>query len=263
MVSAVWLFGAACMGFLHPYHPSAVVAFCLSVGYYLLFRTYQQVQPMVNVFHTFVMLAVGSLFWPPFIFLAPFFLWYLIVFMRSLTFRAFFAALIGLSLPFWFWIGYLLLQEDISPLRSWAGELNCLHVGTWQELTAPYVSLLDPASAPVLAFLVLTVLTVWTSVYYLLNNYDDKIRTRMMFYIFIIQSAMIVVFTVLTRQFRFSLPLLLLSESPLIAHYFTLRNTWLSLFVFTLSLVAFIGLAILTLFPDFIINFVNPLFMSE
>ena len=263
MVSSVWLFGAGCFITMHPFSPSLLAAFCLSVSLYLLFRTYQQPQATTDTFHVFLMLSFGSIVLPPVAFLAPFFLWYLIVFMRSLSFRSFLAALIGLLLPFWFWGGWLLWQEDLSPLLSWRDDLLVYgHMGVLgmiSEIRESGVIVLTSLvenitpndlidNAP---FILLAFLTLWTTFYYLTNSYDDKIRTRMMMYIYLMQSWIILLFALITFQFMPFIPLLLLSCTPLVAHYFTLRNTWLALIVFLLTL------------ATFIIIFVNPLPISD
>lgn len=248
MMSAVWLFAVACLTFLHPFQPSLLAAFFLVGSYYLLFRTYQQQQPVVDVFHTFLLLSVGSLFLPPMILFTPFYFWYLIVFMRALTLRSFFSALIGLSLPFWFWGGWLLWKGDFTPLCTWYADLGFSTIG-WETLSR--LQDFSPLSSDVFTFLVLSSLTLWTSVYYLMNSYDDKIRTRMMMYIYIFQSVLVIIFSVLTADISRYIPLLLVSVSPLMSHYFTLRRTWLGFVVFLLTVICFV------------IIFVNPAVVSE
>ena len=241
MLSSVWLFGAACIASFHPFQPTVLAALCLAISHYTLFRTYQKIEPVVDIFHSFVVLSFGALVFPPMVLFAPFFIWYLLVFMRSLTFRGFFAALVGFVLPFWFWVGWLLWHQDLTPLIEWWGRLT--------SMVSPNHAVLDPANYNIpnlisyAPFILLALLAIWTSVYYLLNSYDDKIRTRMMLYIYVFQSALILLFSIVTSSFQQPLPLLLLCLSPLVAHYFTLRNTWVALIVFILTLLAFVALA--------------------
>ena len=260
MISSVWLFGAACVGVIHPFQPTILATFCLAVSYYLLFRTYQQSQPVIDTFHTFIMLALGGIVYPPMLLFAPFYLWYLIVFMRALSFRSFFAAFVGLLCPFWFWTGYLLWVEDLTPLVEWSAAFDVLRIENLKvaalQLQTSFLSIQTTGfgvewllgNAP---FVLLVVLTVWTSVYYLSNSFDDKIRTRMMLYIYVFQSVLVILMALLFDT-NDLFPLLLLSCSPLIAHYFTLRNTWVSLIMFLLTLLAFAAVALLTLWPKFL-----------
>ncbi len=240
-VASVWLFGMACMGTLHPYQPVLLATFCLSVSYFLLFRTYQQSQPMVDTFHVFFMLALGSTFYPRLLWLAPFMFWYLAIYMRALTFRSFFAALVGLVVPFWFWVPWQLWRADLTPIRTWYAGLTTIHAEGVGALLSP--------TPPVLAFYVLVFFTLWMTVYYLLHSYDDKIRTRMILYVYVCQSVLFVAYGVLI-DVSAALPLLLLSVSPLVGHYFTLRNTWIGLCLFFLSLLAFLALIVLTSVDD-------------
>lgn len=259
MISSVWVFSMACLGVLHPFHPVVLATFCLAVSYYLLFRTYQETQPVVDTFHTFLMLSLGGVVYPPILLFAPFYLWYLIVFMRAISFRSFFAALLGLMAPFWFWTGYLLWRGDLSPLIDWTMALEPLRPENLQAKALLLQSMtIDPQHSGVMSmdwvianapFLLLVVLTIWTSVYYLANSFDDKIRTRMMLYIYVFQSVLIILMALVFSADDL-LPFLLLSCSPLIAHYFTLRNTWVGLVVFFLTLLAFAVVALLTLWPE-------------
>ena len=258
MIASVWLFASACIGLLHPFQPATLGTFCLAVSYYLLFRTYQHPEPVTDVFHTFVLLSLGGLFFSPIFFFAPFFLWYLIVFMRALTLRTLFASLLGLALPFWFWGGWQLLQGDFSPFLNWWGTLPS-HIHIYfplpdnGEVTAmSLLSLGLKNGGELLWMLLLTFLSIWTGIAYLSYSYDDKIRTRMMFYVYIFQMVLTLLYTVLlSGDFTYSnfLPVLLLNASPLVAHYFTLRNTWTSFVMFFIVLLGCTALALLTLSP--------------
>ena len=257
MIASVWVFSMACLTFLHPFSPSILATFCLAASFYLLFRTYQQAEPVVDVFHTFVMLSLGSIFFPWMIYFVPFFLWHLAVFMRAMTLRTFFAALVGALLPFWFWSGWLFWNGDLTPLFSWYSEALSV---TWVWQQEALLSL--PLTFPRLAFLVFSVFALWVSVAYMLHSYDDKIRTRMMLYVYVFQTLLLVVFGFLSFSDDLLLglvPMLVLCASPLLAHYFTLTTTWFSLIVFFLFLFCFLALGLLTLRLEAfnMINFVN------
>lgn len=247
MMSSFWLFAMGCIGLYHPFQPAMVAAFCLSVSYYLLFRNYQQTQNAAGIFHVFVMLSVGAVAYPPLICYAPFFLWYLLVFMRAISFRGLLAALIGLICPFWFWMGYLLWKEDLQPLVDW-------WVAFPHFFSLPSSSQLFQSSPLHLSWFVIGFLALWSSMYYLQHSYDDKIKVRMILYVYVCQSILTLLFVVFQPQHLSPmLPIMLLNCSPLVAHYFTLRNTWVALVVFCLSALAFGFLGVLTL-----LHLVNP-----
>lgn len=257
MPSSVWLLGMGCIGLYHPFHPAVFVAFCLSVSYYLLFRTYQQTEPVMDAFHAFLMLGAASMVYPPMAYFYPFFLWYILVFMRALTLRVFFSALVGFLAPYWLWGGVLFWQMDAAPLFQWAEGLT-------SHFCSPKVIVTDLCaeglSSECIVFALLSLLALWTGISYLTHSYDDKIRTRMILYIYAFQTALIVVYALCSAEWVMSIPLLMLSATPLIAHYFTLIQTWTSLFIFVVALLLFALFGVLTLSPygQDVINFVNP-----
>lgn len=244
MITSVWLFCAASLGMLHAFQPIMLAMFCLAVSYYVLFRTYQQMQPVADVFHAFLMLSLGSVFYPPLLFFVPFYWWYLLVFMRCMSLRVFFASLLGTILPYWFWLGWLLWQEDLSPFVAWWQGISMGNIRN----VAMYA---DRATALLhIPYFLLLFLSLWMTGYYFIYRYDDKIRTRMMFYIFIFQTLLVILFSLFMAEPMQVVPLLLLSLAPLLAHYFTLCNTWLSLVLFLLSVLAFLGVAFQTMLPE-------------
>lgn len=284
MISSIWLFGMATMGMFHTFHPAIFATFCMAVSYYLLFNAYQQPLSIVNIFHTFLMLSLGCLAYAPLLLTIPFFLWHLLTFMRALSLRSFSAAFVGFILPFWFWLGWILWQEDCGSFIEWKNGLlltikscafwNVMHNTESAMLTeGGYGDMpLKDLISDTFALILLSFLTALTSIYYIFNSYDDKIRTRMIFYIYVFQSIFFFGFAVLSALTFFlsggkagedgfaCLPLLLLNTAPLAAHYSTFRTTWTSLIIFSLLFILFIGLAMLSLWPesvDFMINFVK------
>lgn len=232
MLPSVWLFAAACLPAFHPFHYSLLGTFFLAASYFMLFRSYQVVQPVFIAFYTFLMLSLGSLFVPHMLLLAPFYVWYQIAFMRSISLRSMFAAIMGLILPFWFWLGWILVREDSTALIRWWTRLVNINMGGVDAFLHP--------APPMFAFYLLVVLTVWMSVYYVRHSFDDKIQIRMYFYVFILQSLLLMAYGIVVDAST-ALPMLLLSISPLVAHYFLLRTTWTSLVVFILTLLSFVA----------------------
>ncbi len=241
MVSSTWLVMTGCIGLVHSFQPSLVAAFCLTVSHYLLFRTYQQHQPVTDVFHTFVMLGIGSIFVPQLVLIAPFYYWYLLVFMRTLTFRGFWAGLIGMALPFWFWGGVSLVLDEYQALVDWWQQLS-----TFTPILPDNYLAVDHTMAIVWG--VIALLAVYTGLVYLNDSFNDKIRVRMMFYIYIFQSTLILTLVGLQPQHAATmLPLMLVSCCPFVAHYYTLTHTWWCTLMFWLSVLAMAALAVLTL----------------
>lgn len=240
-VASVWLVMTASMGFLHDFQPGLLAAACLAASYYLLFRTYQEPQPVNDVFHAFLMLGLGTLFLPSMIWLVPFYFWYLQVFMTAFTFRGLWAGLIGFLLPLWMVGNGCLLTDRLSLVWDW-----------WDRFTYfPLPTPVDYSTIPLsvsAAWLLVGGLAVWCCVQYLQHSYNDKIKTRMLLYVHVMQSGLILLLAVVQpHQAQGLLPLFLVSATPLLAHYFTLVRTWVCTAWFGVALLGCIALALLTL----------------
>lgn len=237
LTATLYLAGMGAMWFLQPFQAASVTALCLAGSYLLLFRTYQQPRPIDRTFHAFLLLGVGSLWFPQMLFLAPFYYWYMGTFLRCLSFRAFWAGLVGLLLPYWFWAGASLFTGRFEALVEHARELV-----SWSPIGLDGFLKLD---APLLAAWALTsLLGVVSVVHYLHTDYNDKIRVRMLFYTLILQELVLEAFLLLQPQHaRVLLALLHLNTCFLSSHYFALTSSRLSNAFFIITLFAYAALA--------------------
>lgn len=194
--------------------------FCI-LGYIYLFRAYQNKEGMGYVFTAFAFLGAGAVFFPQLLFLVPV-LWVVLGSkLMAMSLRTFLASLLGLLVPYWFWAGYLFFKQ---------GDLNLI-VDNIMRL-AEFTPLLAWQSVPddvvaITAFVFLVGLI--GSVHFLRTSYNDKIRTRMLYEIFIIMSACLALFIVLQPgRAGVLLPLLTINVAPLIAHFITFTHTRLT-----------------------------------
>ena len=243
MMSCLWLILAASLSFMHAAEDPAIAAAFLCAAYYLLFRCYQRHRPQLDVFHAFLMLGVGSFFAPVMLPMAiPFFL-YLAFFLRSLTRKAFWAGILGIIIPYWCLAVWCFIKGDsLIPHLPFAHfRLTSFHVdGLMSGL-----SLSEKASACVIALLAAV-----SIIHYLRTKYDDKIRARMILYIYMWQTLLLMAFLVLQpASCRTTMALLVASASPLIAHCLSLTRSWLGTFFFFLSLLLVAGMAALNFWP--------------
>ena len=247
MIASVWLVFAACVASFHTYQPSLIAVACMAVSYHLLFSTYQLPQSSVDTFHSYAFLSLGGIFYPPMLLFVPFYFWYQIIFMRSMSLRTLSAALIGVIAPFWFWAVWMLVHEDMAPIVVW-----------WDNLGFDDFSLSSFLSMWTSEFLyshidffVFSFLGIFTSISYLYSSFDDKIRTRMMLYIYVFQF--VVTFLIAMWQpseVEALLPFLLLNVSVVVAHYFTFRWSWFSVLMFIVSILALITLALVKIYGN-------------
>ena len=91
-------------------------------------------------------------------------------------------------------------------------------------------------------------LSIVSIIHYLNTNYDDKIRVRMILYIYVSQTLLLMAFLLLQpAHYQTTMALLVASASPLIAHYFALSKSILNTIFFLLSLLLVAGMATLNL----------------
>ncbi len=242
LASVVFLLGLAVMPWAHPFGSAGVAMACVAGVLYFLFRTYQLTEPVGDTFRAQLLLGVGSLLFPPLLLLAPFYLLCMGFYLRSLGPRAFVAALLGLVLPYWFWVAGCLYVEDFSPLLT---HFEAFALPTWQDVAAL-------TALPLLKKLVwgcTTVFTLVSTVYYLRTYYNDKIRTRMFCYILICQFFVLeLLLWVQPQYFAVWLALLHLTGSFLTAHYFAVTRSRATNLLFILTLLIWVALAALSLY---------------
>ena len=241
MMSCVWLVLTASLSFMHPLEEPIIAAAFLCGSYYLLFRCYQKHRPQKYVFHAFLMLSLGSFFAPIMLPMAiPFFL-YLAIFLRTLPRKAFWAGIIGLIVPYWCYAVWCFVMGDMESFVARLTNMAQFEMPTVEAVTS--LSFIEQVSAGVVALL-----SIVGIVHYLRNNYDDKIRVRMILYIYVSQTLLLMAFLLLQpAHYQTTMALLVASASPLIAHYFALTRSWLSTAFFIISLLLTAGMATLNL----------------
>lgn len=235
MVSSVWLTGISMMTFAHDIPVTWLAVPLIASSHYLLFRTYQKHNPVNYSFHTFFLLGTSILLIPQLYVLVPLYFWYMAVFMRCLSWRAFWAGLIGLTLPAWFLTGWCAFAGDFGNIQD-----------VLQTITNPhpvnpdnYIQYLSFRNIQTLTWLFVTFVSFVATVHYLQTYYNDKIRTRMYLYVYVMQIA--AVWLLLLWQpdlYNRLMPLLMLCSCTIIAHFFALTGSIVSNTFFILSVLA-------------------------
>lgn len=230
MMACVWLVLASCLAFMHPLEAPAISAACLSLSYYLLFRCYQLYDSTAWIFHSFLFLGIGSLFTAVMLPMGLLYYIYLIGFLRSLTWRGFWAGVLGLAVPYLGWGSWYFLMDRTDNILDFIISHFVWHPVSWEALAS--LSLCWMVSMGIV--ILLSLVGVF---HYLQTKYNDKIRVRMVLYIYTVQTILLILYLFLQPQeFQNIMALLLVSACPLIAHYFSLTRSWLSNAFFILSL---------------------------
>lgn len=205
---------------LQNWHVGLAQLFCI-LSYTYLFRAYQDKRGMGEVFTAHAMLGFASLFFPQVLYFLPV-LWILLgTKLMALSLHTFLAALLGLLIPYWFWAGYLFATQG-DP------QLIVAHISQ----LAAFTPLLDWQNVPrriVAITIFIGIAGFMGSIHFLRTAFNDKIRTRMLYEIFIIMAVCTAAFIVLQpARIDMLLPLLVVNVSPLVAHYITFTHTRLT-----------------------------------
>ncbi len=203
-----------------------LLACFLILSIYFLFRGYQQNEPVNCVFHAWLFWGLGTLLFPPLFWFLPLLLVGAYMF-KALSWRTFFAGLVGLSIPYWFLLVYAYCKGQMDVFKQPFAELvNFQPIGGCM----PPVWALVSVGALCLLLLV-------SSVHYMMTSYDDKIRTRNYLLFLIWGSFLFVVLGILQPQHTLLLLSLLLPIVAFLgAHLFTLSHSRTSSIFFVVYL---------------------------
>ena len=215
---------------LHSLQSAGIIACTMLASYNLLFRSYQRTDAVSPLFNSFLCIGIGSLFSPQLLYFVPFYLWYSVIFFRSLHWRTFCGAILGLILPYWFMAGYDIYTGNFSHFTAHFAALV-----QFQPLRPDNYQHFDYLQVSFIAWVV--ILSLIASAHCIRTSFNDKIRTRMLLYFIMIQELLIVVFMVLQPiHFLMLSGLLFMNSAPLIAHYFALTKGRFSNSLFILSI---------------------------
>lgn len=241
MIAAVWVTCIAMTASVHTFSEGWIAAPVMAASYNIMFGTYQKHEPVMLVFHIFLLLGAASLAIPQLIVFVPLFYWYLAVFLRCMTWRCFWAGIVGLALPMCFVLGWCIFTDDYSFPAERLDSLLSVELFSGKD----YGLMLSSGRTDALNLAFITILSAVGIVHYLRNYYKDKIRIRMYLYIYVMQTiACWLAILCLPAMFPRLAPVLLLGACTMAAHFFALTGTLTSNAFFCVSV---LGLILLTL----------------
>lgn len=223
---------------LHTLYIGDFSALFFLVGLYFLFAGYQRQRPSGYLFYAFLFLGVGSLVFPKLTFFAPLF-WIGAYKFQALSWRSFFASVVGWAVPYWFLLGHAYFYGQMELFRSPLQDLVTF-VPMWIGLQVWELCTL----------ILLLVLYLVSAGHCIVAGYDDKIRTRSYLNFMIFFCAYTFIYIGLQPDTCVELlPILMIGVSFLAGHLFVLAHSRLSNVFFICMLVAFI--------VAFIVNLIN------
>jgi hypothetical protein len=233
LVSSTYLVLTCAAVFLFASRSSAIMQMGVAISFYLLWHCYQDKNSLGWTYYTFLFLGAGSLVQSQVLYYLPI-LWIMMAwFIFSLSWRTFFASLLGLITPYWFCLPYYALHGE-----------NCFvlltnHLSSLFDIVSlPDYTVLNVTEWIFLAFLIL--LMTIGSFHFIANSYKDTIRVREIYYCFITTAAYSLFLVFVKPQcYDMVIPVLTLVSSPMVAHFFALTHTRFTniLFIITLTVI--------------------------
>lgn len=183
----------------------------------LLFTTYQDSQSQGRIYYAFLCLGLGSMACPHLLVYAPLFWLLAATQLQSMGMRPWLASLLGMATPYWFWGAAMVVLRDTSALKA--------ILTSWQlSLWPPAYSAISGEVLSVVLFLV--VLATMGSLHAYFRGFQDRKRVRQLYGFFIAVFFYTLLWLLLQPEHaNLQLRLLIISGSPLIAHFFTLTNS--------------------------------------
>lgn len=216
---------------MHLLYAGDIAALAFLISIYFLFKSYQQSRAAGYLFYSFLFIGAGSILFPQLTVLSVLWLFEAYRF-QALTPRSFCGALLGWILPYWMLFGHAFFYNEMElfyrpfiELTTFGDVFNLQILQTWELAVLGY----------------LLVLFIVSAVHCIAAGFEDKIRTRA--YLQFLIDLTIFLFLLIAIQPNYCsdlLPLLMISCSILIGHFFVLTNSKSSNVFFIVSLVSLI-----------------------
>lgn len=236
MVSCSFIVMACSATFLFQSLKVEAVQMLFVLFYLSLLRSYQDKRAPGIVFYSFACIGLISLWFVQILYFVPVFWLLMATNLMAFGNRMFWASILGIIVPYWFMAGYYLYMGNIDDLQS-----HFLQLVDFQPLFGIEI----PDMHRLATFAVVALLAVIGIVHYLRNSYLDKIRTRMIFEMFITVDLLAMAFLVLQPQhFDMLMPIVIVNTSCLYAHFIALTKTRITNIVFLLVCVLMLALTV-------------------
>lgn len=203
------------------------------IMFYLFFlRAYQNKRDVGNVYTAFLTIGVASVLFVQILYFVPFFWLMLGIRVQAFSAKTFWASLLGLITPYWFLLVYFLYQSDYeTPMRHF------ISLGQYTQPTD--ISILSEHQLVTVGFVLL--LTLTGIIHFLRQSSNDKLRTQMVYELFLFVTLYTIVFLVLQPQhYNFLFRILVVNAATFIGHFLALTRT-------KITNIAFVVIVLLTL----------------
>lgn len=238
MVSVSFVVLTVSAVFLFPSIKGAFVQMCFIASLLTFYNSYQDKASPGWTFYTFLLLGIGSLADIHILFFVPVFWLMMLIIVYSLCWRTFFASVVGLLTPYWFWVAWMLWRQngDLTSVMS-----HVLSLVNFQ-IPVPF------SMQQTLLMALVAVLGVTGAIHFIRKSSSDKIRTRQLYYSFFIIGPYAFVLLLLQPQhYDILIRIMIIAASPLIGHFLALTNTRFTNIVFFIITIAVSILTVINL----------------
>lgn len=224
----------------------SIVQLCFAGAIFLLTFTYQNKNTVGIIFYASLLISIASVVWTHVLWLVLLLVLVMYRPLASLSFRGINAILFGLILPYVLYGVYRFFEYDwmwwkpkFTPLLSDSVFFNYSTV----EI------------GDLLSYIMLSVLTIGGTVHFMSYSYQDKLRPRMLYWMYIILAwGFMALLAVMPFYADYLLPLLVIPASVLTAHLYTHTSSRFSNISF---IVALILTCLITLFNQCLTSLSN------
>ncbi|MDD7318185.1 MAG: hypothetical protein SOZ80_09170 [Prevotella sp.] len=220
LVSCSFMFMMCSSVYLFTSLNGGIIEVCTVLFYLLFLKSFQNRDASGWVFYAFLCVGVTSVLFIQILFYVPL-LWIMLsTKMTALNWRTFFASLLGLLLPYWFLAGYYSYVGNFSQLVTHFAEIA--DFGNIADIFCVNIY-------HILTFALVLLCAIIGTVHFVRNSVKDKIRTRMIYEMFITINVATMVFIILQpRHFDILIRIAIINTAPLIAHFISLTHTKLT-----------------------------------
>lgn len=240
MVSCCFVVLVTMAGLPHASLRASIVIMCAIAFYLIVWNGYQDKQASGWTFYAFFCIGLASMVFVQILFYMPILWLMMLFFTNSFSIKTFTASLLGIAAPYWFAAGYYFYTDNIEWLAS-----HFLELANFKELF-DYSIVTDHE---VVNLLYIIVLGIIGTIHFLHSSYADKIRTRMIYESFIMINCVSILFIILQPQHVYELGgILIVSTSPLVAHFITFTKGKATNIMFITMLVMAVGILLYNIF---------------
>lgn len=218
-----------------PFKSTSVSVFCLILALYQLFISYHDTTAMDKIFNAALILGTGSLLWIHILWFLPLF-WFGLYNFRSLSPRTFIASLLGVSVVYWFVLGWCVWQRDFTPFSIPFSTLFKVRV----------LAVQDSGLVNWIGFVSVAALTAVASINIITHEYEDNLRTRQFLSFLIAMAAWsFCLFFLYEQSSEEFLEMACVPAALLIAHFFTVTRSKYIFWTFHATVILLITLFVI------------------